>query len=313
MTFAQVNEEITEDQSEVKALQQEILRLRMLLLNNGIEYRDNLRTAYSYNTGLDTTKEINSNGHSVNNDSGIDATGIINIASTYYNDQSYHAGGDVDQTMEIESKHEATHYIKEDYSSSNTAKGSEIVDNSSTYLQRMACTKMVDALGAVLVKVDSFLKTINFNPHLSREDLSSDNSSLYDRNDSIHHFENRIQDSRMQGGLNNDLSDIKRDHNDSVPVASITEVGTEFKIPVAPASKGNVFNRTPGKSLSSLLERRLKLKGTRFVNEGKDIELKEELKKARRQKEQKLQLRQWLLEKETKAENAGALYNEQFK
>jgi len=64
-------------------------------------------------------------------------------------------------------------------------------------------------------------------------------------------------------------------------------------------------NRSSKSSLSTLLSRRKdQLKGESKESSDKDEEqLKEELTKMRKKKTQKLELREWLLEKKQKAEN----------
>lgn len=295
MTYAQVNEEITESQSskEVKILQQEILRLQMLLQNHGIQYSDTLTTkaetttaTHNHNTPSNTNFASRDNKYNIEN--GNDDYPLHTYAQDEVN---------MKQTVKIDSNHklnneteEVDSYVKE--------KTNEVKDASSTNLQRMTCEKIVSALGIVLVAVDSFLKTINIKPLPSRaresSELQRSPSNQVDRDPPK-------ERSRVNWEFNDKstTNKINRATFQTPPTATEKKrVTSVFKPPEAI----NYSNHAKNKALSTLLQQRRKLKGMEVENEIEDLELKEELKKAREQKEKKIQLRQWLLEKETKAE-----------
>jgi len=167
-------------------------------------------------------------------------------------------------------------------------------------LQQMICKKIIHALGSVLLSVDMFLKTINTIPTKPDDGQQQIMSyvSLFDKihdlcevddDASANNKETKIEISSCVGSTvttnrdynnvscnkNNITSNIMHNHSNSRKIKS---------------------------SLSSLLKHRREL--CSHIDENKvDVKLKEELNEAKRQRDQKLQLRQRLLEREEKAEN----------
>ena len=301
MTFAQVNEEIRQDNSEVKALRQEILRLRQLLQINGIQHSDKTNSNDEISETIRSSLEHNNHDDYDKVENAIHTQNDVKSESNW-NMSTYSMSKDESDTD------------GQDRNSSCKLDIVETRNTSASHLHRITCEKIVNALGTVLVAVDSFLKNINLSPTKSGAEALSESSSsdIHKKSFDCVDYE-LVKKEADKWKLSHRCSpthiDTKKCNNIITNKSVTTSATRKTETFTVPTPMKHSLHLSKGKSLSSLLKQRRRLHGDVPEDEREDLRLEEELKKARKNKHQKLQLRQWLLEKETKAENpTGSFY-----
>lgn len=266
MTHAQVNEVVSHNKSvEVEMLQQEVLRLQRLLEANGICYSDRVIT--------------NNRAFTPNNESFND---YVNPSGNYEMHETTSKGSmnEIDrQNLQNESGY------------------GEVRNRADTCLERMTCNKIIDALSAVLLNVDLFLKTAQRYPKSKSKKSQETRELLSFTKQNEHSLKRMTSDS--DESLKTDVpSAMKptRQYYDNIEIQKKKIIATAS----FPSFKSN--------SLSLLLQKRRELNGAQLDHDKEDLQLKEELKRARKCKDQKVQIKQWLIEKEEKAVDALAAY-----
>lgn len=301
MTFAQVNEEIRQDNSEVRALRQEILRLQQLLQINGIQHS----LSSTSNSEISNTYRLSFGNDDDDNYDKMESS--IQIQNNAINELK-NMNALTNDTMSQEDDSD-TDRQDGNSPSRNSSEIAKVKNSSAVHLQRITCEKIVNALGTVLVAVDSFLKSLNPSSAVTGVEGLSEPSILEKRvycdNDNA---VKKDGEDRWNLSYKSGLSihsDTKRSNGMAVNKTQFKNTAKGTETLTVPTSQKHNIRSSKSKSLSSLLKQRRKLHG----EEKDDLKLEEELKKARKNKDQKLQLRQWLLEKETKAENPkGSFY-----
>ena len=201
-----------------------------------------------------------------------------------------------------------------------------------------ACKRIIDMVGSVLSLVDAFLNSVvgsSFN--------SSSSSSSRFTNHAPHHKLQVEKGLRVEAQLYSPCSAGRLPHDGEQCSNRIIDATDKIQVPLIPCHRVQKDNakisssehdegsktlrirrnslsrsitstrtlKSSNRSLSSLLNKRKKLKGklNRMPKEEKDdkddeeVKLKQQLAKARKKKDKKVQLRNWFLEKEKNAEN----------
>ncbi len=168
----------------------------------------------------------------------------------------------------------------------------EVRNCADTCLERMTCKKIIDALSVVLLNVDLFLKTVQRYPKSKSKESQETRELLSFAKQNEH------SDDIVKADVPSAMKPTRQyKYCDNIEIQTKKIIDTTS----CPSFKSN--------SLSSLLQKRRELNGVQLDHNKEDLKLKEELKKARKCKDQKMQIKRWLIEKEEKAENTLAAYS----
>lgn len=308
MTFAQVNENLAPKREDIKMLQQEITRLKRLLRSHGINDSPQI---------------------SLEEDEYDDATDT----NIYIFDEQRKSSGDHHRLQQNKSfRTEAVAEFNNDDTLEQVIPSCVTPFKSdSTIVSKRACEKIIDALDMVVSTVDSFLKTMKLSNSSSSFSLANNSSSQefdinttpdipveddcnFDCEENIHPKQGqpidppRIDDSESKTDMTNEpnhhmqpiqsngdvISKRMKQNSKHLNTNNSEPKTTKFK-QVKYSLDGNTSSSS---SLTSLLQLRQKLKGV----DAQEEKLKEQIQIAKKQKEKKLQLRHWLLEKEEKSQ-----------
>ena len=266
MTCAQVNENaIASKNDDVKILQQEIVRLKNLLKFHGISDTPQTQLEHS---------GLNSFNHNNIHDEETQVHPYVEPMK--YNSMEREDCESNDSVTPMETR---TIDVINDSSL-------EIEQHStkSTHDHKQTCEKIIDALDMVVTTVDSFLRTIKLNnivPQTSSTDLSPDINA---------------KDVSVISNVTYNDNIITKPLKPKQPKCN--DIDTTMTPKMAPNESGRLLNENRRNSLTSLLQQRKKLQGVDVQEE----KLKEKIQIAKKQQKQKLQLHQWLLDKEEKTQ-----------
>ena len=269
MTFAQVNENVLASKNEdVKILQQEIARLKNLLRSHGIS--DIPQTQVEQQSDLNSFNNIHL---------GEEETQIHTYpAPIQYNSlerddcESNFCVTPIQTTIDV---------------INDSSLEIEQQSTKSSHDHKKTCEKIIDALDMVVTTVDSFLRTMKLNnivPETSSTDLSPGINVKDVPAISTSTFNNDTITTPVE------LKQLKRNDVDTIKPTLTSKM--------VPKESGRLVNENRRNSLTSLLQQRKKLQGVDVQEE----KLKEQIQMAKKQQQQKLQLHQWLLEKEEKTQ-----------
>jgi len=333
MTYAQINEEMISKDPEVAMLKHEIDRLKRLLEDNGILHspqnleqknteslsRSNqmVRQSASHRDVSQFDEHAEVDAKEVETSSNLVLDVHAQEPKQRQNDSSYHDADELkvtsydmtsgelaaiaalgERNSSLQSQNVQPEQLGTDDIHLPTDRWDPLEmmhDNhelNAPLVYNATCKRIVNMLSSVLVLVDAFLASVvaPTNPNTRAEEYRVDTLPTWHADVSTHSGKDyRGEEDEMTSHLlaHSEVTREKR-RQSSIPTPS---------------------NRSSKSSLSTLLSRRKQLKGESEESRDKDeAQLKEELTKMRKKKAQKLELREWLLEKEQKAENPVSFY-----